>query len=65
MWLVDAVYVYKQKGFWKNWTDLLKTQKPLEGITVQVPTIDTLRYNYILDMHVKVRLLSYETKLFY
>lgn len=50
----DCVYFYKQKGFWKSWADLLKGQKSLEGIAVQVPTIDTLRYNFMLDMHIKV-----------
>lgn len=51
----ECAYIYKQKGFWKSWSDLLKTQqKASDGDAIQVPTIDTLRYNYFLDLHIKV-----------
>lgn len=51
--LFDYFYQYKQKGLWRSWQDILKGQKVQAGSMI-VPTIDTLRYMFILDMHVKV-----------
>lgn len=50
----DYYYVFKQKGLWKYWPDFVRQQKPETGIAVQIPTIDTARYMYMLDLHIKV-----------
>lgn len=55
--MFDYFYHFKQKGLWKHWQDSLKGLKPVEGASMIIPTIDTLRYMHILDMHIKVRIL--------
>ena len=51
------MYLFKQKGSWKYWPDLAKKLEVEETPSgVIVPTIDTGRYMYILDMHIKVSL---------
>lgn len=54
--LIDYVYIFKQKGAWKYWPDLLKKAENEEtSLGVQVPTIDTGRYLHLLDLHIKVK----------
>lgn len=60
--LYDYVYFFKQKGFWRQWTDIAKMQK-FEDLYVEVPTIDTTRYNHLFNMHIKVSLMRVESKL--
>lgn len=53
--LVDYVYVFKQRGAWKSWTELAKRMDVEENsMSVQVPTLDTARYIHLLEMHIKV-----------
>nr|CAD7410664.1 unnamed protein product [Timema poppensis] len=54
--LHDYVYIFKMKGNWKYWPELLKTTKTKETINIQqtmIPTVDTLKYQYILDLHIR------------
>ncbi|XP_055844482.1 dynein axonemal heavy chain 12 [Episyrphus balteatus] len=52
--LADYVYMYKQKGTWKYWPELVKKMEPEESASgVQIPTIDTARYMHLLEMHIK------------
>lgn len=51
----EYVYIFKQKGAWKYWPDLIRRNEPeVSALGIQVPTIDTGRYNYLLEMHTKV-----------
>lgn len=52
--IFDYYYSFKQKGMWKYWPDYVRQLKPETGIAVQIPTIDTARYMYMLDLHIKV-----------
>lgn len=52
--MFDICYHFKQKGLWRHWQDALKIQKSSEGSSLIIPTIDTVRYTHILNMHVKV-----------
>ncbi|CAK9814005.1 Dynein axonemal heavy chain 7 [Anthophora quadrimaculata] len=56
----DHFYVFKDVGNWKYWggTDILKNEQILDMPDcneIFVPTIDTMKYNYILLKHVKYR----------
>ncbi|CAK9808069.1 Dynein axonemal heavy chain 7 [Anthophora plagiata] len=56
----DHFYVFKGVGNWKYWggTDILKNEQILEipdCNEILVPTIDTMKYNYILLKHIKHR----------
>ncbi|KAF7264125.1 hypothetical protein GWI33_000606 [Rhynchophorus ferrugineus] len=54
--LLDYCYLYKQRGTWKMWSDLLKNEKIVENqylSGVLVPTPDTLRCGFLMDIHVK------------
>lgn len=53
----DFVYIYKQKGTWKSWPDIVRKQEIETGVAIQIPTIDTARYLYILDMFIRVIIL--------
>lgn len=53
--MFDYCYHFKQKGLWKHWQDSLRTQKAVEGSSLIIPTIDTLRYMHILNMHIQVQ----------
>lgn len=51
----DYYYVFKQKGLWKLWSDLVKRQEPdVNQYGVQVVTVDSARYSYLVEMHIKV-----------
>ncbi|KAJ1520032.1 hypothetical protein ONE63_004262 [Megalurothrips usitatus] len=54
--LYDYVYVYRQKGSWKHWPELLRSVKMTETINIQqmvVPTVETVKYMHLLEMHVR------------
>ncbi|XP_074039467.1 dynein axonemal heavy chain 7-like [Leptinotarsa decemlineata] len=54
--IYDYYYIYKQRGNWKLYQDILKTEKIVESRymnTFLVPTIDTLRCHSLLDKFVK------------
>ncbi|XP_066246851.1 dynein axonemal heavy chain 7-like [Euwallacea similis] len=48
--VLDYCYMYKLRGTWKLWTDVLKNEKMVD---MTVPTVDTIRVNFILDLHLK------------
>lgn len=50
---MDYVYIFKQKGAWKYWPDLVRNMKIEPAVTVQVPTIDTSRYSHLFNLHFK------------
>lgn len=53
----DYFYVFKQKGSWKSWADLVRRQDPeFTPHGVQVATVDSARYSHLFEMHVKVKL---------
>lgn len=57
--LSEYVYVFKQKGSWKYWPDLVRRQEPeISSLGIQVSTIDTGRYMHLLDLHIKVFFLN-------
>ncbi|XP_063227776.1 dynein axonemal heavy chain 12 isoform X3 [Bacillus rossius redtenbacheri] len=52
----DYCYIFKEKGYWRHWLEVLETTDVKETINMQeimVPTIDTLKYQYIMDLHLK------------
>uniref|UniRef100_A0A336LVJ1 CSON005797 protein n=1 Tax=Culicoides sonorensis TaxID=179676 RepID=A0A336LVJ1_CULSO len=52
--IFDYFYNFKQKGFWVNWHDSLRSHKINHNQSpLIVPTIETLRYIYILNMHIE------------
>lgn len=54
--LNDYYYVFKQKGTWKLWADLVRRQEPeINQHGVQVATVDSARYSYLVEMHIKVK----------
>lgn len=53
--LTEYVYIFKQKGAWKHWPDLVRRQEPeISSLGIQVSTIDTGRYMHLLQLHIKV-----------
>lgn len=53
--LNDYYYVFKQKGTWKLWADLVRRQEPeVNQHGVQVATVDSARYSHLVEMHIKV-----------
>lgn len=51
----DYYYVFKQKGSWKLWSDFVKRQESdVNQYGVQVVTVDSARYSYLMEMHIKV-----------
>lgn len=53
--LYDYFYVFKQKGSWKLWTDVVRRHEPeVNQYGVHVATIDSARYTYLVNMHIKV-----------
>ncbi|KAL1514308.1 hypothetical protein ABEB36_003585 [Hypothenemus hampei] len=54
--LMDYCYLYKQRGAWKVWNDLVKNEKILEYENgFFVPTVDVLKYNFVLNLHLKYK----------
>lgn len=54
--LLDHFYLYKQRGTWKLWSDLLKNEKIVESDYLNswiIPTVDNMRCNFFLDLHMK------------
>ncbi|XP_063228083.1 LOW QUALITY PROTEIN: dynein axonemal heavy chain 7-like [Bacillus rossius redtenbacheri] len=54
----DYFYIFKQKGIWKYWPEVLKSTDIKETANIQetiIPTIDTLKYHYLMDLHLKHR----------
>ncbi|EAT40340.1 AAEL007918-PA [Aedes aegypti] len=51
--IMDYVYYFKQKGNWRYYPDMVRQMKNEVGITLLVPTLDSVRYMHILDIHVK------------
>ncbi len=54
--LYDYVFVYRQKGAWKHWPELLRSVKMIETINIQqmvVPTVESVKYAHLLEMHVR------------
>lgn len=52
----DYCYVFKGKGWWKYWPEALKSEKLEETISISqmlVPTVDTLKYQYLLELHIR------------
>lgn len=63
--LNDYYYVFKQKGTWKLWADLVRRQEPeINQHGVQVATVDSARYSYLVEMHIKVKKEQTKTQLF-
>ncbi|XP_072377782.1 dynein axonemal heavy chain 7-like [Diabrotica undecimpunctata] len=57
--ITEYQYIYKQRGNWKVYQDLLKSEKIVENPYMYdflVPTADTLRYSYILTLYLKNKL---------
>lgn len=55
----DYYYVFKQKGTWKLWADLVRRQEPeVNQHGIQVATVDSARYSHLVEMHIKVSLNS-------
>ncbi|XP_028131634.1 dynein axonemal heavy chain 7-like [Diabrotica virgifera virgifera] len=57
--ITDYQYIYKQRGNWKVYQDLLKSEKIVENPYMYdflVPTADTMRYSYILTLCLKNKL---------
>lgn len=51
----DYYYVFKQKGTWKLWADLVRRQEPeVNQHGIQVATVDSARYSHLVEMHIKV-----------
>lgn len=52
--LFDYCYIYKQKGAWKYWPDLVRRLEIEETSSgIQVATIDTGRYMHMINLHIK------------
>ncbi|XP_055621192.1 dynein axonemal heavy chain 12 [Toxorhynchites rutilus septentrionalis] len=51
--ILDYVYYFKQKGSWRYYPDMVRQMKNEVGITLLVPTLDSIRYMHIIDIHVK------------
>lgn len=53
--LAEYMYVFKQKGSWKYWPDVVRRLDPdISALGIQVQTIDTGRYMHLLDLHIRV-----------
>lgn len=52
--LADYVYLFKQKGAWKLWADLVRRLESEDTtLGTHVYTIDTGRYSHLLEIHIK------------
>lgn len=53
--IFDHSYLYKSKGNWKFWPDVLKNEKIEDSdylLDIFVPTNDTIKYTTIINMHI-------------
>ncbi|EFA11266.2 Dynein heavy chain, cytoplasmic-like Protein [Tribolium castaneum] len=53
--IFDHSYLYKSKGNWKFWPDVLKNEKIEESdylLDLFVPTNDTIKYTTIINLHI-------------
>ncbi|VDO03290.1 unnamed protein product [Rodentolepis nana] len=59
----DYFYEYNSRGKWKHWNDLTRGRSNFDGMEIRdiiVPTMDTARYKYLIDICLKSRqALSY------
>lgn len=56
--LLDYWYLYKMKGCWKSWFELIKSCKPDDSLGILpllIPTVDSARYTNLLEMHIKYK----------
>lgn len=56
--LLDYWYLYKMKGCWKSWFELIKSCKPEDSLGVMptlIPTVDSARYTNLLELHIKYK----------
>lgn len=54
--LINYFYVFKQKGMWKLWLDVVRRQDAeMSSIGIFVATADTACFNSIMEMHIKVK----------
>lgn len=56
--ICDHFYMFKGRGVWKHWADILKSEKLVETRFLSqmvVPTIDTLKYASLFNRHVNHR----------
>ncbi|KAB0795153.1 hypothetical protein PPYR_11992 [Photinus pyralis] len=54
--IFDYCFVFKSKGSWKYWPDVIKTMKVDEAKDIHqvlIPTVDTVKYMYMIDLHIK------------
>lgn len=52
--LFDYFYIFKQKGTWKSWTDVVRRNEPEvlpEGVFMS--TVDTARYSHLLETNIR------------
>ncbi|XP_055593622.1 dynein axonemal heavy chain 12 [Uranotaenia lowii] len=53
--LIDYIYHFKQKGNWRFYPDMVRQMKNETGITLLVPTLESVRYMHLIDMHIKFK----------
>lgn len=55
---------FKGKGCWVHWNESIKTvvlgDKNTKVQDIIVPTIDTVRYNYLMDLHISYGVLVFQ-----
>ncbi|KAF5300254.1 hypothetical protein FQR65_LT09209 [Abscondita terminalis] len=53
--LFDFFYMFKGRGVWKFWPDMVKNMKIEQARNIQqilVPTVDSIKYMYVLEMYI-------------
>lgn len=54
----DYYYIFKSKGMWKYWPDMIRSPK-IEEINLSntlVPTVNSAQFNYIFELYIKHKL---------
>ncbi|XP_011505656.1 PREDICTED: dynein heavy chain 7, axonemal-like [Ceratosolen solmsi marchali] len=54
----DNVYVFKGKGAWRYFGDIIKLEPIIETQSIGemlIPTMDTLKYQYLFHLHIKYK----------